>query len=100
VSGTRIAAGHEVIVLIGAANRDPAQFDDPDVLDIRRADNRHLAFGFGVHFCMGSHLARLEARIAFRALVERLPGMKLATDRPRYRGNGILRGLRELPVRW
>jgi len=100
VSGTRIAAGHEVIVLIGSANRDPAQFDDPDVLDIRRADNRHLAFGFGVHFCMGSHLARLEARIAFRALVERLPGMKLATDRPRYRGNGILRGLRELPVRW
>ncbi|MBW2279743.1 MAG: cytochrome P450 [Deltaproteobacteria bacterium] len=90
----------ETIVLIGSANRDPEQFDAPDAFDLRRTDNRHLSFGFGVHFCLGSHLARYEGRTAIRALVDRFPGMKLATDQLEWRKNPILHGLRSLPVRW
>jgi cytochrome P450 len=100
LGGTTIPALSEVIVLIGAANRDPAHFDRPDEFDIRRPEIRHLAFGFGIHFCLGSHLARYEGRKAIRALVDHFPGMKLATDRLQYRNNSILRGVKSLPVRW
>ena len=100
IRGTKIPALTELIALIGSANRDPDQFSDPDVLDVHRSDNRHLAFGFGIHFCLGSNLARYEARTAIRALVDHFPGMKLATDHVEWRRNPILRAALRLPVRW
>src|SRR5439155_1111895 len=83
---------------IGAADRDPAQFPDPDRLDITRADNRHIAFGWGVHFCLGAPLARIEGQIAINALLQRMPKLALATDTPQYRQSLTLRGLSALPV--
>jgi len=100
IRGTKIPALTELIALIGSANRDPDQFSDPDVLDVHRSDNRHLAFGFGIHFCLGSNLARYEGRTAIRALVDHFPGMKLATDHVEWRRNPILRAALRLPVRW
>ena len=87
-----------VMPFIGAADRDPAQFAEPDRLDITRADNRHIAFGWGIHFCLGAPLARLEGQIAFNTLLRRLPKLALATDRPQYRQSLTLRGLSALPV--
>jgi cytochrome P450 len=77
-----IAAGESVIVWLGSANYDDAHFADPERFDIRRAPNRHLAFGFGVHFCVGAPLARLEARIALGLLLERLPRLRRDRSRP------------------
>ena len=87
------------LVLLGAANRDPAAFAEPDRLDLARENVRHLSFGLGTHFCLGAGLARLEARTAFRGLLARFPRMSLATEAPEYRPNPFLRGLRSLPVR-
>ena len=66
--------------LLGAANHDPRIFDDPDTFDIARTPNRHLGFGHGVHFCLGAHLARAEARIAIMGLIQRFPDLSLACD--------------------
>ncbi len=77
-----LAAGDLVYVMLGAANRDPQRFDDPHRLDIRRTNNRHVAFGYGVHFCLGSALARMEAPIAISALFDRLPSIALDPDAP------------------
>ena len=99
LGGHAIPAEALVITGIGAANRDPAVFRDPDRLDLGRAENHHLSFGFGVHFCLGASLARLEAELAFGALLERLPRLELAGDAVSYRSNLILRGLNALPVR-
>jgi cytochrome P450 len=98
VAGHEIEAGEMVMPFIGAADRDPAQFSDPDRLDLGRADNRHIAFGWGIHFCLGAPLARLEGQIAINALVQRFPKLALATDRPQYRTSLTLRGLQSLPV--
>jgi cytochrome P450 len=98
IDGRTIAKGAMVVALIGAANRDPAQFPDPDRLDLARPDNRHIAFGFGIHFCLGAPLARLEAQIAFAGLLRRMPALALATDNPEWRDSQVLRGLRVLPV--
>jgi cytochrome P450 len=98
IGGRTIDKGELVLPFIGAADRDPAQFPDPDVLDIGRADNRHIAFGWGIHFCLGAPLARLEGQIAINALLQRLPKLALATDRPQYRQSLTLRGLQALPV--
>jgi cytochrome P450 len=98
LGGQRIAAGALVVVGIGAANRDPAVFPDPDRFDVARSDNHHLSFGFGSHFCLGAPLARLEAEIAFQALLGRFPGLRLATEKVSYRPNVVLRGLTSLPV--
>jgi cytochrome P450 len=98
IDGHTIAAGDMVMPFIGAADRDPAQFPDPDRLDLKRADNRHIAFGWGIHFCLGAPLARLEGQIAINTLVRRFPKLTLATDRPEYRQSLTLRGLTALPV--
>ena len=98
IDGVTVRKGQEVVLLLGSANRDPAQFPDPDRLDITRADNRHLAFGYGIHFCLGAPLARVEGQIALGTLARRLRGLELLTDRPEYKENIVLRGLRALPV--
>jgi cytochrome P450 len=98
IAGHKIEAGEMVMPFIGAADRDPAQFPAPDRLDLRRADNRHVAFGMGIHFCLGAPLARLEGQIAISTLVRRFPNLTLATDRPLYRQSLTLRGLTSLPV--
>src|SRR5215472_6180889 len=96
--GQTIAKGEMVMPFIGAADRDPAQFPDPDRLDIGRADNRHIAFGWGIHFCLGAPLARIEGQIAINTLLRRLPKVSLATAEPEYRPSLTLRGLKALPV--
>jgi cytochrome P450 len=98
LDGHVIESGQQAIVLIGAANRDPEQFADPDRLDITRQDNRHLAFGQGIHYCLGAPLARLESQVALLALTERFPKMRLAPERHQWRDNLILRGLERLPI--
>jgi cholest-4-en-3-one 26-monooxygenase len=75
--GQRIRAGDQLLLLYASANRDPRAFDDPDILDVTRAHNRHVAFGFGTHFCLGAHLARLEIRIMFEELLRRMPDWDL-----------------------
>jgi cholest-4-en-3-one 26-monooxygenase len=76
--GRRIWAGDEIVLLYGAANRDPRAFVDPDVLDVARPDNRHLAFGAGTHLCLGAHLARLEIRVMIEEMLRRMPDWELA----------------------
>jgi hypothetical protein len=97
LAGTEIPEGDAVIAVMGAANRDPDRFTDPDRLDLNRADNRHLAFGWAAHFCFGAPLARIEAQIAFETLLSRFPRL---TPEPghdvRWRPNLGLRGLTEL----
>ena len=100
IGGKTIGKGEQIILLLAAANRDPDQFSDPERLDITRADNHHLAFGFGIHFCLGAPLARVEGEIAFRTLVRRLPGLELGADTLEYKENIVLRGLRSLSVRF
>jgi cytochrome P450 len=98
LGGQRIAPGALVVVGIGAANRDPEIFPEPDRFDVGRTENRHLAFGFGTHFCLGAPLARLEAEIAFQQLLARFPAVRLGKPDVTYRPNVVLRGLTELPV--
>jgi cytochrome P450 len=98
IDGRKIAKGEMVMPFIGAADRDPAQFPDPDRLDIGRNDNRHIAFGWGIHFCLGAPLARVEGQIAINTLVQRLPSLALASDAPQFRESLTLRGLKSLPV--
>jgi cytochrome P450 len=76
----KVSAGQEVIMPLGAANRDPAQFADPDWLLLPRPENRHLSFGLGVHFCLGAPLARVEGEIAFSTLFKRSLHLRLETD--------------------
>jgi cytochrome P450/class 3 adenylate cyclase/tetratricopeptide (TPR) repeat protein len=87
-----------VVAAIGAANRDPERFPDPDRLDLARRDKDHIAFGFGIHFCLGAPLARIEAQIALGTLLRRMPRLALATETPQWRESSTLRGLKELPV--
>lgn len=98
IGGRAIKAGSVVVALLGAANRDPAHFPEPDRLDIARADNRHLSFGWGIHFCLGAPLARLEGQIAIGTLLRRMPSLALATDTLEWRETSTLRGLKTLPV--
>src|SRR4029453_571360 len=98
IGGRPIGKGEMVMPFIGAADRDPSQFPEPDRLDLGRTDNRHIAFGWGIHFCLGAPLARVEGQIAINPLVQRLPKLALATDRPEHRESLTLRGLKALPV--
>jgi cytochrome P450 len=100
VGGVRVAPGEVCVMLAGAANRDPAQFADPDRLDLERSPNPHVSFGFGRHRCLGASLARAEIQVALGALVRRFPRLELATDKPEFRRSLFLRGLARLPVQW
>jgi cytochrome P450 len=100
LGGRMIPKGAAVMAVMAAGNRDPERFPDPDTLDLARADNRHLAFGWSAHFCFGAPLARMEARIAFQALLGRLDGIALAADTLAWRTNSGLRGLKALPIRF
>ena len=97
--GQRFPRGTFVTFLLGAANHDPAVFADPTRLDVGRANNRHLAFGGGIHYCLGAPLARLEGEIALGTLARRLPTLALAGGPPVYRDNVALRGLEALPAK-
>jgi hypothetical protein len=99
VGGTPIAAGEGLFVSIGAANRDPARFPDPDRFDLDRHDNEHLAFGGGIHYCLGAALARAEAQIIFGTLLRRYPHLELAEDVIRWRETPAFRGPVALQVR-
>jgi cytochrome P450 len=98
IGGVRILRGATLLIGMATANRDPARFTDPDRLDITRTDNAHLAFGHGIHFCLGAPLARLEAEIAFAALLRRLPGIALAVPAGELQWHSGLRGLKHLPL--
>jgi cytochrome P450 len=87
-----------VNLVIGAANRDPAQFPEPDRLDLRRFENRHLGFGFGIHFCIGAGLARLDGEIAINTLLRRLPKLQLETETLEWLEHPTFRGVKSLPV--
>jgi len=99
LGGKLISKRQAVIAVMGAANRDPERFPDPDRLDIERKDNRHVAFGWAAHFCFGAHLARLEGQIALSTILRRLPHLTLDSSAPlMWRHNLGLRGLIALPV--
>lgn len=100
IGGQPIGTGDPVLVVLAAADRDPARFADPDVLDLSRRDNQHLGYGHGIHYCLGAPLARLEAQTALGTLLRRLPDLRLAVEPAelRWRGGLIMRGLRALPV--
>jgi cytochrome P450 len=100
MGGKKIRRRDAVIAVMGAANRDPEHFPDPDRLDIQRKDNRHVAFGFAAHFCFGAPLARIEAQIAFATLLRRLPDLKLDPEPIVWRENLGLRGLTALSISW
>jgi cytochrome P450 len=101
VGGVLIPAGEPVLVVTSSANRDPARFPDPDRLDLGRDASGHVAFGHGIHYCVGAPLARLEGEIAFGALLARFPGLSLAVEpsQLRWRPSSLIHGLETLPVR-
>ncbi len=100
--GHHIRKGDLIMPSLLAANRDPAMFPNPDVFDIRRTPNRHIAFGAGIHYCLGAPLARLEGQIAINLLLERLPQLKLsvAVEQLEWNDNLLLHGMKALPVRF
>jgi cytochrome P450 len=100
VGGHRLCRGETVIVLQGAANRDPRRFTDPDAFRVARSPNPHIAFGRGIHACLGAPLARLEGRVVLEALTARLrdPCLSVAADDLEYMDSSLFRGLRSLPV--
>jgi len=102
IAGVTIPQGALVYGILSSANRDATQFEKADVLDLGRERNRHLAFGQGIHYCLGAPLARLEGQIALRRLVDRVPSLRLAVpeSRLRWRRGLNLRGLKALPVTW
>jgi pimeloyl-[acyl-carrier protein] synthase len=97
IGGKTIERGQQLNLLIGSGDRDPEAFSDPDRLDITRKENRHLAFGMGIHYCLGAPLARIEGQIAIPALIRRFPGLRLAEE-AQWRGTIGFRGLQRLIV--
>ena len=99
LGGHTLKRGDVVITVLGAANRDPAQFPDPNRLDLRRENaHTHLSFGQGIHYCLGAALARLEGQVVINSLVQRFGAMEIVTDPVTYREHFVLRGLKELQV--
>jgi unspecific monooxygenase len=99
IAGVRLRQGERIGLLLGAANRDPQSFAEPDRFEPARAPNPHVTFGAGIHFCVGAPLARLELRLALPILLRRLPGLRLA-EPPRYRDAYHFHGLEALRVAW
>ena len=99
LGGVRIPAGALVAVSLGAANRDPRRYENPDVYDIHRADTQHLTFGYGLHFCLGANLARMELRLIFTEIVTRLDDLALDGPVEALRSN-FVGGIKHMPVRW
>ncbi|MDZ8261970.1 cytochrome P450 [Nostoc sp. ChiQUE01b] len=97
IGGKTIKAGDRVHLSLGAANRDPAEFIDPDSIQLTRKHNS-IPFGSGIHYCLGGALARLQGQVAINTLIQRLPGLQLSTDKLEWRNNIVLRGLKALPV--
>jgi cytochrome P450 len=102
LGGVSLPKGARTFILYESGNHDETQFSEPERFDIHRADARkHLAFGKGIHFCVGAPLARLEGRIAFEQLLQRLPNLRLRTDEPAVRRPYLmLRGFEHLPIAW
>lgn len=102
ISGIRIRAGDPVYVSYLAANRDPEVFPDPETIDFSRSPNPHVAFGFGPHYCPGGQLARLESELLVDALLDRVPGLRLAVppDQVPFKKGALIRGPEALPVTW
>ena len=98
LGGHALEAGRRVVLFLAAANRDPRRFEDPDRFDIHRRDNRHLAFGYGIHFCVGATLGRLEGRLAFGAVLDRFADLELLVDEPEWHETTGVRALRRLPI--
>jgi hypothetical protein len=98
IGGKRIGQGQMINLIVGAANRDPAQFPEPDRLDLSRLENRHAGFGFGIHFCLGASLARLEGEIAINTVLRRLPTLQLETEALEWQESPTFRGVKALPV--
>jgi cytochrome P450 len=98
LDGHVVKGGDRLFLMINAADRDPRQFAAPDRLDFRRPDNRHIAFGHGIHFCLGAPLARLEGQVALRALVARFPKLAPGSAAPVWLDSLVFRGMRSLPV--
>ncbi|GAA3737961.1 cytochrome P450 [Streptomyces tremellae] len=99
VGGVLVRRGEPVLVSLGSANRDPAKFEDPDTLRFDRPANQHLGFGHGVHHCLGAQLARMELQEALRALVTKVPQLRIAGE-PEWKSKMLVRGPRSLPVGW
>ena len=99
VNGFPLKKRDNIVLMLGAANRDPDVFDDPDRLDVGRGDRSHLSFGRGIHHCIGAPLARLEGRVVLEMLLERFSQISLRGEQPRFRNSIVLRGLESLPVR-
>src|SRR5581483_12417551 len=98
LNGVNIQKGERVYMLLGAANRDPERFPDPERFDITRSPNPHLAFGQGIHYCLGAHLARITAHRALGTLLRRAPQLALRDDSITWAQDEPLRGLKALPV--
>lgn len=98
IGDVRIGEGELVKLWLGSANRDPSQFLNPDCLDLARIENRHLSFGYGIHFCVGAALARLEGAVALSTLVARYPNLALIDEPLAYHGTQVFRALKRLPV--
>ena len=99
INGHPVTAGDKLLLLYGAANRDPAAFTDPEVFDLGRTPNPHVGFGaHGPHFCLGAHLARREIAVTFRELLEKLPDLEVTGEPDRLR-NSFVNGLKRLPAR-
>ena len=98
IHGARIPAGDKVLLLIGSANRDERVFLNPDVYDLHRDTSEHLAFGRGIHFCLGASLARLEAKVALEEVLRRLPGFRIDEARLERVHSTNVRGFSSMPV--
>jgi cytochrome P450 len=99
VYGETVAAGSVMMFLVGGANRDERHFDDPDRFDIHRKIDKHLTFGYGIHFCLGASLARLEGRVALDEVLNRFPDWEVDLDRARIAPTSTVRGYETLPAR-
>jgi pimeloyl-[acyl-carrier protein] synthase len=100
LGGTQLRKGDAVIAVLAAANRDPARFPSPNQLELTRADNRHVAFSWAAHYCLGAPLVRMSANIAFTTILQRLSGLTLVTTEPKWRGMAAMRSIQSLHVRF